>query len=160
MDRLDAVAVVDVEVDVQDAQAVAPRARDRQRGVVVDAEPRRAIGHRVVQPAAGVEGVLDVAPEDGLDRPQRAAGHRRAGLVHPGERRIVAALADAGRTAHRTAAPRTAARRRCSAGVWHHSSSSSVAGSGARPGSAPTERRRSIPGPNRRGVSGWPGPKS
>ena len=35
-------------------------------------------------------------------------------------------------------------------------SSGSVAGSGARPGSAPTARNRSTPGPNRRGVSGWP----
>ena len=37
---------------------------------------------------------------------------------------------------------------------WHHSSSASGAGSGARPGSAPTSRSRSIPGPNRRGVRG------
>ncbi len=45
-------------------------------------------------------------------------------------------------------------------GRWTRSSSSSVAGSGARDGSAPTDRRRSMPGPNRLGVSGWPGPKS
>ncbi len=46
------------------------------------------------------------------------------------------------------------------AGRWIRSSSSSVAGSGASPGSAPTARSRSIPGPNRFGVSGWCGPKS
>ena len=46
------------------------------------------------------------------------------------------------------------------AASWHSSRSSSVAGSGAMPGSAPTDRRRSIPGPKRSGVSGWPGPKS
>jgi hypothetical protein len=44
--------------------------------------------------------------------------------------------------------------------VWHHSSSPSVAGSGASPGSAPSSRSRSIPGPNRLGVSGCDGPKS
>ena len=77
VDRLDAVAVVDVEVDVQDAQPVAPRPGDRERRVVVDAEPRRPVGHRVVEPAARVEGVLDVAAQDRLDRPERAAGDRR-----------------------------------------------------------------------------------
>ena len=45
-------------------------------------------------------------------------------------------------------------------GRWTRSRSSSEAGSGASPGTAPTWRRRSMPGPNRRGVSGWPGPKS
>ena len=35
-----------------------------------------------------------------------------------------------------------------------------MAGSGARPGSAPSARSRSIPGPNRRGVRGCAGPKS
>ena len=44
VDRLDAVAVVDVEVHVQDAQPVTPRPGDRERRVVVDAEPRRSIG--------------------------------------------------------------------------------------------------------------------
>ena len=39
VDRLDAVAVVDVEVDVHDPQAGRPGSRDRQRDVVVDAEP-------------------------------------------------------------------------------------------------------------------------
>ena len=43
-DRLDAVAVVDVEVDVQDPQALAAGADDRERRVVVDAEARRAAG--------------------------------------------------------------------------------------------------------------------
>ena len=87
VDRLDAVAVVDVEVDVQDPQPVAPRPGDRERRVVVDAEARRPVGHRVVEPAARVEGVLDVAAQDRLDRPERAAGDRRARLVHARERR-------------------------------------------------------------------------
>ena len=116
--------------------------------------------HRVVQPAARMEGVLDVAAQDRLDRSQRPTGHRRAGLVHAGERRIVAAVADARRARPERVAREPLDRRRCSAAEWHHASSASSAGSGARPGSAPTERNRSIPGPNRRGVSGWSGPKS
>ena len=83
MDRLDPVAVVDVEVDVEHPQPVAPRPGDRQRRIVVDAEPRRPVGHRVMEPAARMEGVLHVAAQDGLDGPQRATGHHRAGLVHP-----------------------------------------------------------------------------
>ena len=43
--------------------------------------------------------------------------------------------------------------------MWHHRSSSSGAGSGASPGSAPTARSRSIPGPNRLGVSGMTRPE-
>ena len=64
--------------------------RDRERRVVVDAEAGGAIGHRVVEAAAGVEGVLDVAAEDRLHGAQRTAGHRGARLVHAGEWRIVA----------------------------------------------------------------------
>ena len=96
VDGLDPIPVVHVEIDVQDAQPFPSGPRDRQRGVVVDAEAGRAIGHRMVQPAAWMEGVLDVAAEDGLDRSQRPAGDRRARLVHPGEWRIVASLADPG----------------------------------------------------------------
>ena len=79
--------------------------------------------------------------------------------MHPGERRIVAADADPGR-----GGPNGAAENRFTvsmyASSWHHASSSSGAGSGASPGSAPTAPSRSSPGPNRRGVSGWLGPKS
>ena len=159
VDRLDAVAVVDVEVHVQDAQAVAPRPGDRERRVVVDAEPRRPVGHRVVEPAARVEGVLDVAAQDRLDRPERATGDHRPGLVHPGERRVVAALADAGlRRAERVhrepldrldVAPRVAPQQL-------------VVGRRLRRETrlGPDGAQQVDPGPNRRGVSGWPGPKS
>ena len=75
VDRLDPVAVVDVEVHVQDAQPVAPRPGDGQRRVVVDAEPRGPVGHRVMEAAARVEGVLDVAAQDRLDAP--GASRRR-----------------------------------------------------------------------------------
>ena len=96
VDRLDPVAVMDVEVHVQDAQPVPPRTGDRQRRVVVDAEPRGSVGHRVMEPATRMEGVLDVAAQHRLDPPDRPAGDHRPGLVHPSERRIVTALADAG----------------------------------------------------------------
>jgi hypothetical protein len=49
-----------------------------------------------METATGMEGVLDVATQDRLHRPQRAAGDHRPGLVHPKERRVVTALADAG----------------------------------------------------------------
>ena len=61
MEGLDAVAVVDVEIDIHDAMPGIPGARDRQGDVVVDAEAGCASGHRVVQPAGRVEGVLDLA---------------------------------------------------------------------------------------------------
>ena len=88
-DRLDAVAVVRVEVDVQHAQAGGSRPDDRQRRVVVDAEAPRLGRHRVVEPAARVQGVLDVPAQDRLHRAQRAVGDGGASLVHARERRVV-----------------------------------------------------------------------
>ena len=96
VDRLDAVAVMDVEVDVQDAQPVGASAGDRERRIVIDAEPARPVAHRVMQSAARMEGVLDVAAEDRLHRRERAAGDRCRRIVHAGERRIVAPFPDAG----------------------------------------------------------------
>ena len=46
------------------------------------------------------------------------------------------------------------------AGSCTQASTVSDAGSGARPGTAPSDSRSEIPGPNRRGVSGCDGPKS
>ena len=43
-----------------------------------------------MQAAAGVIGMFRFAAQDCLDRPDRAAGDRRRGLVHSGEGRIVA----------------------------------------------------------------------
>jgi hypothetical protein len=58
---LDPVAVVHVDVDVGDALRARSRAARRsRRRVVVDAEPGRAVGHRMVQPAARVERVRTV----------------------------------------------------------------------------------------------------
>ena len=100
--------MVDVQVHVQDAQSVAPCPRDSERGVVVDAEPRGAVRHRVVQAAAGMERMLHVAPKDRLHRPERAAGDHRPGVVHAGERRVVSAHADPGRRRREGVPPRTA----------------------------------------------------
>ena len=96
MDGLHAIAVVHVEVDIQDPQAVPAGPGDGKGRVVVDAEPRGPIGHRVMQPAARVEGVLDVPAQDRLQRADGAPGYRRGRLVHAGERRVITALADAG----------------------------------------------------------------
>ena len=48
----------------------------------------------MVEAAARVEGVDDVAAEDRLDRPERATGDGGGRLVHPGERRHVAEPGD------------------------------------------------------------------
>ena len=88
--------MMDVEVDVQDPQAVAARPRDRQGGVVVDAEPRGMIGHRVMEATTRVVRVLGVATEHGLHGPQGPSGHGGGSLVHLRERRVVAVVADPG----------------------------------------------------------------
>ena len=94
MDCLDAVAVMDVEIDVQHAHPRPTRKSDRQRGVVVDAEAGRAVRHGVVQAATRMEPVLDVAAQDGLHCSQASAGDGCGGLVHTRERRVIAELAD------------------------------------------------------------------
>ena len=67
--RLDAVAVMHVEIDVQDPQTVPPGTGHGQRHVVVDAEAGCTIAHRVVQPSARVEGMVDITAQDRLHRP-------------------------------------------------------------------------------------------
>ena len=89
-DRLHAVAVVDVEVHVQDAVAGVPCAPDGERHVVVDAEAACAAGHRVVEAAAWMEGVELLAGQDPLHRGERSAGDGRGRLVHAVERGVVA----------------------------------------------------------------------
>ena len=155
--RLDAVAVVDVEVDVQDAQPLGPRPDDRQRRVVVDAEAPRLRRHRVVEAAARVVGVVDVRPRE--DRLHRRAATRPRRSPTPRACPANAGLSDRP-DAHRARparAPPTAAGRSRGTRAGGSASSSVVRSPapGASPGSAPTARSRSIPGPNRRGVSGW-----
>ena len=90
-DRLYAVAVVDVDVDVSDAlRAVGQHPRDGDGGVVVDAEAAGALGHGVVQSPGGVEGVLGASGEDGLGRRQRRPCHPSGGFVHVREDGVVA----------------------------------------------------------------------
>ncbi len=82
VDCLDTVAVVDVEVEVEHAQPGSAGEGDRERRVVVDAEPAGVFAHGVVEAAAGVERVLRVAAQDRLHRAQRASRHGRRRLVH------------------------------------------------------------------------------
>ena len=94
MDRLDAIPVMDVEVDVQDAETVLPRRRHRQGDVVVDTEAGGPGGHRMVESATGMVSVEDIAADDRLDRAKRATGDRRGCLMHAVERRDVAERGD------------------------------------------------------------------
>src|SRR4029450_9177233 len=74
-DRLHPVAVVDVDVHVGDpAHALVEQPGDGDGGVVVDAEPRGAVGHGVVQAAGGREGGLRLAVQDGVGGGQGGAG--------------------------------------------------------------------------------------
>ena len=95
MEGLDAIAVMDVEVDVHDPHALAACERDGQRRVVVDAEPGGPGRHRVMQAAARMEGMLDIAAQDRAHRRDRPTRHHRPGLVHATERRHVTVLGDA-----------------------------------------------------------------
>ena len=90
MEGLDAVAVVDVEIHVQDPQTVAPRPGNGEGHIVVDAETARPSPHGVVEPAARLVGVLHVSAQDRLDGPDRTTGDCGRRLVHAGEGRVVA----------------------------------------------------------------------
>ena len=88
---------MDVEVDIQDPQPVSPRAGDRERRIVVDAEARRArSGIAWWRPPPGWKACSTsprrIASIARSDPPATAA----AGLMHAGERRVVAAFADPG----------------------------------------------------------------
>ncbi len=87
---LDAVTVVRVDVDVGDPLGPGGEGGvDRRGGVVVDAEARGVIGHRVVHPAGEVDRVVRLAPphrECALHAPGDDA---RRSLVHPAEDRVV-----------------------------------------------------------------------
>jgi len=93
--RLHAVTVMCVDVDVRDTHpAIGEQAAD-DRGIVVDAETRRATPHRMVQPARVVDGHARAAGEHVLHRRERAAGGEEADLMHPFERRRVAVRVEA-----------------------------------------------------------------
>jgi hypothetical protein len=85
-DRLDPVAVVDVDVDVGDPlDALLQQPGDRHRRVVVDAEAAGPVAHGVVEAAGGREGVQGAAGADRLRRRHGGAAHPGGGLVHAGE---------------------------------------------------------------------------
>ncbi len=87
---LDAVAVVDVHVDVGDPLgAEFEQPGDGERRVVVDAEAGRAVGHRVVQAAGEVDGVRGLPAPDGFGGGDRLAGDQRGGGVEGGEGPVV-----------------------------------------------------------------------
>ena len=89
-DPLDAVAVVDVDVDVGDAlDSLVEEVLDADGRVVVDAEPRGMGGHGVVHAAAVVDAVVDLAGVEGAGQGQGPTDDPRGGLVHARERRVV-----------------------------------------------------------------------
>ena len=87
--RLDTIAVVHVEVDIHDPVPGIPCRGHGQGDVVVDAEARCSCPHRVMQPAGRREGVVGLARQDALDRPDGAACHERGDLVYAVERRYI-----------------------------------------------------------------------
>ena len=68
VNRLHPVAVVDIEVDVEDPQAGPSSSRDRQCRIVVDTEARRPVGHCMVKATARVEGMLRLSAQDRFHR--------------------------------------------------------------------------------------------
>src|SRR5205823_7160557 len=90
-DRLGAVPVVHVHVDVRDpAGPVVEQPPDGDGRVVVHAEAAGPLGHGVVRPAGRVERVLGPSAPDGFGGDDRRPGHARPGLVHVREDRVVA----------------------------------------------------------------------
>ena len=88
--RLHAVAVMHVDVDVGDPlSALREQPRDADGRVVVHAEPRGTVGHRVVETPGRVEGMLGLARPDRPGGRDRGADHERPGLVHVVEDRVV-----------------------------------------------------------------------
>ena len=84
------VAVVHVDVDVGDPlRALPEQPGDRDRRVVVHAEPARAAAHRVVQPARDARAMLRRAGPDRTGRRQGRSRHQRRRVVHAGEYRVI-----------------------------------------------------------------------
>ncbi len=87
---LHSVAVVSVDVDVGDAVvAVVEQPRNRHSRIVVDAESRSPIRHRVVHAAADADRAPRTSRSDFLRCGQRAAGEDRTCFVHVREDRVV-----------------------------------------------------------------------
>ena len=80
--RLDTIAVVDVDIDVGDPlDTRVKQPLDRHRQVVVHAEARRPVGHRVVQATGDVDRVLGLAAVYTARAAATVAPHTRAAAV-------------------------------------------------------------------------------
>ncbi len=89
-DRLDAVAVVDVDIDVRDPlDALVEQPLDAHRDVVVDAEPARPVAHGVVQAARDVGAVQALAGVHLAERLEAGADDVRGRAMHVDEHRVV-----------------------------------------------------------------------
>ena len=89
-DRLDTVAVVDVDVDVRDPlRAFVEQPPDAHRDVVVDAEAARPARHRVVEPAGDVGAVDALAGPDPAERLLAGTDDVRRRVVHAAEDGVV-----------------------------------------------------------------------
>jgi hypothetical protein len=83
--------MVNVHVHVGDSlDPVLQHPGDRDRRIVVDAKPRRALGHRVMEAARRIEGVFGAAGHDGFGDNKGGTGHASGCLVHTGKDRVVA----------------------------------------------------------------------
>ena len=132
---LDAIAVVDVEVHVEDPEPLGSSPYHGERDVVVDAEARRPVRHRVVEPTAGVMRMERAAGEDRLHAASEPPATAAAASCMPAKDGLSARpipmvpVPDGSAESLRTAATYS--------GRWRRSRSSRVAGSGSRPGTAP-----------------------
>src|SRR2546428_113611 len=86
--RLHAVAVVRIDVHVRHALAAPHELRDDDRGIVVDAEARRVVGHRMMQAARTVERDSRAGRDDGVHAGERRPDDGGGVFVHaaPGGR--------------------------------------------------------------------------
>ena len=100
----------------------------------------------MVEAAARVVGVLDVAAQDRLHRPQRPGGHDRGRLVHARERRLVR-QADAHRARQRRIRREPPDLGEVAPGRWTRSSSSSGRGLGREARLGPDGPQEVDPGP-------------
>ena len=88
---LNTVAVVHVDVDVEDAESLFDEMLDSDYGIVEDAEPGCAVAHGVVVHAAGgYECVFGLAAKDAFGGEHRATGGEGGVAVHAGAWRVIA----------------------------------------------------------------------
>ncbi len=69
-----------------------PRRFDRDAAIVEDAEARRAVARRVMQPADRNEGAARGPGDDRGERLERPADDGRRGFIDPGKRRRIAGI--------------------------------------------------------------------